>query len=108
MHGSPAGAACFDHRAAGDELVMQIRDDQVPAGTQHAGEFCQYRLEAGHMDECERADDDVHRIIGQRQLVQRSEVELAIFDAPPRAGSRRWWSPSGPARAAAGGRGTAR
>ena len=65
---------------------MYIRDDQVPAGTQHAGELCQYRLEPGHVDESERANDDVHRVIGQRQLVQRSEVELAIWDTPPRVG----------------------
>ena len=65
---------------------MQVRDDQVAAGTQHAGEFGEYRLEAGHVDESERADDDVHRIIGQRQLVQRSEVELAVWDAPPCVG----------------------
>ena len=54
-----------------------------PLGTQHAGEFGQYRRVVGHVDESERADDDVHRMIGQRQSVQRSEVELAIWDTPP-------------------------
>lgn len=79
-------AARFDHRAAGDMFVMQVRDDQVPAGAKHTSEFGQYRVEAGDVDKGERADDDVHRIIGQRQLVQRSEVELATWDTPPRVG----------------------
>ena len=35
------------------------------------------------MDQSERADDDVHRIIGRRQLVHLAEVELAIGDTPP-------------------------
>lgn len=38
------------------------------------------------MDESERADDDVYRVIGQRQLVQRSDVELAVWDTPLRVG----------------------
>ena len=43
---------------------MYVGDDQVAAGTQYAGEFCQDWLEAGDVDESERADDDVDRVIG--------------------------------------------
>jgi len=77
-------AACRDHRPAGDKLVVHVRDDEVPAGAQHAGELGQYRLEAGHVDQGKRADDDVGRVIGQRQPVQLSDVELTIRDTPPR------------------------
>jgi hypothetical protein len=62
MHGSPA-AAGRDHRTAGDEFVVQIRDDQVSAGAQHASELGQDRIEAGDVDEGQRADDDIHRVI---------------------------------------------
>jgi hypothetical protein len=36
------------------------------------------------VDEGERADDDVGAVIGQRQLVQLRDVELAVRDTPPR------------------------
>ena len=36
------------------------------------------------MDEGERADDDVDGVVGQRQLVERGEAELAARDPPPR------------------------
>jgi hypothetical protein len=74
----------LDHRTAGDVFVMQVRDDEVPAGAQNAGELGQYRLEPGHVDEGERADDDVRGIVRQRQPVQIGDVELAIRDTPPR------------------------
>jgi hypothetical protein len=38
------------------------------------------------VDEGEGADDDVRRIIGQRQPVQFADVELAIGNTPPRVG----------------------
>jgi hypothetical protein len=59
--------------------VVQVADDQVLAGAQHADEFSQYRLEAEDVDESERADDDLHRVVRQRQPVQLSEVELAVW-----------------------------
>jgi hypothetical protein len=77
-------AAGFDHRAADGELVLQAQDDQVPAGTRQAGEFCQYRPEAGQVDQSGPAGDDARRMIGQQQLVQPSEAGLAIGDTPPR------------------------
>ena len=49
--------------------MMDVRDDQVPAGAQHAGELGQHRREARHVDEGERADDDVYRIVRERQPV---------------------------------------
>lgn len=39
-------------------------------------------MEAGDMDESERADDDVHRVVRQRQSLQFSDVELAIWNPP--------------------------
>jgi hypothetical protein len=63
---------------------MDVGNDEVPAGAQHAGELGEHRLEVADVDESERADDDVHRVIGQRQPVKLADVELAFWDAPPR------------------------
>ena len=79
-------AARCDHRAAGHVFVVHVGDDQVPAGAQHAGELGQYRLEAGNVDQGQRADDDIHRVAGQRQPVKLTDVELAVRDTPPRVG----------------------
>jgi hypothetical protein len=49
---------------------VHARDDQVAAGSEHAGKLCQYRLEAGHVVQSKRADDDVHRVIRERQPVK--------------------------------------
>ena len=65
---------------------MYVGEDQVAAGTQHAGELGQYWLEAGDVDESERTGDDVHRVGGQRQPVKRTEAELTVWDTPPRVG----------------------
>ena len=86
MHGWPAGPRAVITEPAVDEFVMHVGVDQVPAGAQHAGELGQYRLEACNMDESQRADDDVHRVIGQGQLVKLTEEELAVCDTPPRVG----------------------
>jgi hypothetical protein len=65
---------------------MNVGDDQVSAGAQHASELCQYRIEAGGVDQGERADDDVHRVIRQRQPVKLGDAELALRDTVPRVG----------------------
>ena len=66
--------------------MVNIGDDQVAAGAQHASELGQYRIEARDVLECERADDDVHGVIRQRQPVKLGDVELAILDTLPRVG----------------------
>jgi hypothetical protein len=65
---------------------MDIGDDQVAAGTQHASELGQYRLEAGNVDESQRADDDIHRIVRERQPVKLAQAELAVGDSSPCVG----------------------
>jgi hypothetical protein len=39
------------------------------------------------VDESQRADDDIHRIIGQGQPVKLTDAELAVWDTPPRIGA---------------------
>ena len=43
-------------------------------------------LKVRHADQSQRAHDDIHRIIGQRQPVKLTETELSVWDTPPRAG----------------------
>jgi hypothetical protein len=61
--------------AADDDLVMGVGDGQVPAGAQHAGELGHHRCERRHMGQREAGYDELHRVVGERELVQVAEYE---------------------------------
>ena len=52
----------------------------MPAGAQHPRELAERALDVRQVHERDRADDEVDRVVLERQLVEVGLVELALRD----------------------------
>jgi hypothetical protein len=71
----PAGLGADGNTAEVERDDVDIGDDQVPAGSQDARELGHHRAERAHMNERQGTDDQVHRFVRDRQLVQLTDCE---------------------------------
>src|SRR4051794_6626482 len=60
-----------------------IRYDEVPAAAQDPRELAERAVDLGEVHERDRADDEVDRVVGKRELVKIRLVELPAWDLLP-------------------------
>src|SRR5207253_50771 len=66
-----------DREADIADQAALVGDDEVSAGAQHARELAERPLDVREVHERDRADDELDRVVRNRQLVEVGLVELA-------------------------------